>query len=147
MGRVESAAVIIPPMNGEPAPEPEPPTNGAPQSLTGLLKQILFILNQSFFTGQSRHEITIISLDTGATFQQIFPATKLVKKAIIQNISTEAVTIISRATGTVSQGIILNPADLAGQGGGSLPTGNVDLSKLWFRRVTSGVTLAVYRET
>lgn len=146
MGRVESAAVIIPPMNGEAPPE-EPPTNGAPQSLTGLLKQILFILNQSFFTGQSRLEITIHTLNTGATFQQLFPASKEVKKAIIQNISTEAVTIISTATGTVSRGILLNPASISGEGGGSLPTGNVNLNKLWFRRATAGVTLAVYRET
>lgn len=96
--------------------------------------------------------IDVISTTTGAVIQQLYPNAKKIRKAIIQNISTDPVTIFSTigtsngARGTNSQGIILNAASGAGSGGGTLPTNNIDLSYFWFYAATTGDKLAVYSE-
>lgn len=76
---------------------------------------------------------------TGGTSPfQAYSNPKPVKKAIIQNLSpTDTLTIVfvSASAGKVApivagDGITLNPAPSADQGGGSLPVGNVDLSSM-----------------
>lgn len=70
-----------------------------------------------------------------------------VKSGIIENISTENVTIAVPDGSAAGKSIILTKANAAGEGGGSLPVGNVDLAKFQYVRTTAGVTLGVYYET
>lgn len=137
MGRLREPIGPAPPING---PD-EPPVID-----TSLIEQLLEILIREFDEGQERGEIDVISLTTGGKFQNLFPSDKPVRKAIIQNISTEDVTITTAEQSEAGSGIILNAATLSGEGGGSLPTGNIDLRALWFVRATAGATLAVYTE-
>jgi hypothetical protein len=68
-----------------------------------------------------------------------------VKKAVIQSIATESVTLFTNASDIAPNGIVLNTGGV-GNGGGSLTVGNVDLSTFWFVRANPGNTLAVYTE-
>jgi len=87
-----------------------------------------------------------ISLTTGAAAQKLFEQSLKVRLAIIQNISTETVSIRDPANPpTVTSGTLLNPA-VAGEGGGSVVVNNIDLSKVMFVRTTSGVSLSIYAE-
>jgi hypothetical protein len=128
---------------------PVPPINGPPEPPvvdTSLIEELLNKIITEFDEGQERGEIEIISLTTGGTWQNLFTSDKPVRKAIIQNISTEDVTIATAEQSTAGEGIILNAATLSGEGGGTLPTGNIDLRAFWFVRATAGATLAVYTE-
>ena len=123
--------------------------HGAVKKLTdqiGWLTKILTALAGSPTKGLTGI-VNVVSLSTGGTFQRISATSRLVNRAIIQNISTENVTIVSGSpNATAGQGIALNAAPATGLGGGSLPVGNIDLSTLFFVRASSGVTLAVYYE-
>lgn len=125
-----------------------PPDGGIDfSSVTALLEQILNVLKYQINRGMKNGTIDLITLNAGATFQQIYSNSKPVTMALIQNISTENVTITSSISGsTASQGIILNKANAAGEGGGSMPVDNIDLKNLNFVRTTAGLTLAVYYE-
>lgn len=125
-------------------PPPEPPGGPADGTLAGLLGEIRDLLQEQFGLGQSDPRVIVLSLTTGGTFD-VFPSV-LVKRALIQNISVEDVTIVQGPNGTAGSGILLNAASAAGEGGGSMPTGNVNLARLGFVRVTAGATLAVYYE-
>ena len=105
----------------------EPPTDNK-------LYDLLFNV---FGTGQTVPKVDIVNLTTGAAFQQL--TNGKVKKAIIQNISNETVTLTTFQAATGGIGILLDSK-------GSLPCGNVDLSYFWFTRNTAGITLAVYSE-
>jgi hypothetical protein len=81
-------------------------------------------------------------ITVGLAGPAVYPYSKKVKKAIIQNLSTtDTVTVVaipntiglpSRATPvTAGQGTILNPATQSGYGGGSMELGNVDLGQIW----------------
>ena len=139
-------------MGGPISPGLGPGENGViplPPDLTGLLQiliEIRDVLKSTFEEGGSKGEIGLESVDTGGTFKQLWTSSFKVKKGIIQNISTEDVTITTFERSTISQGIILNAASSSGKGGGSLPIGNVDLQDFWFVRASSGLTLAYYIE-
>jgi hypothetical protein len=127
---------------------PDVPPNGGGDGSGGLVGQILSLLQKLFGIGRSTPSIDTVALTTGATFQQMFGGSKKVMKAIIQNISTENVTITSINQNQVAgTGILLNAASASGEGGGSLPVSNVDLALLYFVRTTAGLTLAVYSES
>lgn len=128
-----------------------PPSNGGGgvdlTSVNALLQQILDVLKYQINRGMKNGNIELISLASGATFQPLYLNPKPVTMALIQNISTEDVTITSSISGnTASQGILLNKANAAGEGGGSMPVDNIDLKNLNFVRTTAGLTLAVYYE-
>lgn len=114
-----------------------------PSSINEILKELLELWRYSILPGRKHGTIEIISLTTGAVYQKLFVERKLVTMALIQNLSTE---VVSLANTGGANGARLNPANLAGEGGGSLPVGNIDLSEIFFQRTTSGVTLAVYSE-
>ena len=91
----------------------------------------------------------IRTLSAAATFQSLYTTPKNVNSAVIQNLSTEDVTIVTQEvpTPTAGEGIILNAANAAGEGGGTLSAGSVDLAKFKFVRTNTGVTLSVYWES
>lgn len=115
-------------------------------SILSLLQKIYDFIVSLWDRGKSRSTIEVISLTTGATFQRLYTNSRLVRSAIIQNISTENVTLTTTPGGTAGLGIILNQGAGAGQAGGSLPTGNVDLMSYFFVRTTAGATLALHIE-
>lgn len=129
---------------------PPPPSGGGGvdlSSLLGILTAIYNVLLKAFGLNQSQPIIDPVDLTTGGAFQQMYPGTKAVESAIIQNISTENVTLTTATQGQVAGlGILLTKANNAGEGGGSHPVGNVDLAKFYFVRATAGHTLAVYYE-
>ena len=145
-------------MGGGPAPPPGGGNggtggNGTDNSvIIDLLRQILEVLKGVFTINFSEPQIDVITLTTGAAFERMYDNPRKVKSAVIQNISTEDVTLqIGSGTSstpafTAGDGILLNAASASGKGGGSLPVGNIDLSKFYFVRTTSGDTLAVYVE-
>lgn len=139
MGRPGGAAPLPGPGGGV----PEPP--GQDAGLAALIEETNRLLRQQFERGFSQARIIIVSLTTGGTFDQLPPGT-LIARGIIQNISVEDVTVTTGRTGTAAQGILLNAASAAGEGGGSMPLTNIDLGDIWFVRATAGVTLAVYYE-
>ena len=109
-------------------------------------KEIAPLIEEEYRRGESNPVIDVLTLGTGGTAQAFYTdVRRLVRKAIIQNISVENVTIGTSKNTAIGLGIILNAAT-AGQGGGSMPVYNVDLTKLYFNRTTSGVTLAIYIE-
>lgn len=126
-------------------PRTETPRVGEeiPSSINELLKELLELWRYSVLAGRKHGTIEIISLTTGAVYQKLYAERKHVTMAIIQNLSTE---VVSLANTGGANGVRLNQADLAGEGGGSLPVGNIDLSEIYFQRITAGVTLAVYSE-
>jgi hypothetical protein len=89
----------------------------------------------------------VLKLTTGSTAQSISTG-QLCKNAIIQNISTNPVTI-GGANVAVGAGFILNAASKAGNAGDAVtvgPQGNddaLDLSQIWFNQTGTGNTLAV----
>lgn len=109
-----------------------------------------------FGLGQSSVEVDILTSAT--TSAPLYTFQKQVKHAILQNIdATNIITIqalgqglgrgsSSAPTAIAGAGIILNPAPLAGQGGGSMPVGNVDLSAFSFIADGGTPKLAVYYE-
>lgn len=126
----------------------------------GNLSSILYALNQIydllasvFQPGVSSTQTDILSATTATT--ALYTTAKPVKHAILQNIdAANIITIYAQGKGynanviieAAGEGIILNPAPIAGQGGGSMPVGNVDLSA--FNFIADGGTpeLAVYYE-
>lgn len=104
------------------------------------------ILSEAFNPGKADFGIDIKNVDAGPKWTQLYDTPMLVRKAIIQNISTENVTVVRWKDGaTAGQGMLLNAA-AAGEGGGSIPLGNIDLSKLWIYRATAGSSVSVYWE-
>ena len=121
-----------------------PPVGGDVASVEDFLKAILELLEYNILAGRKHGYIDVITLTTGAAYQKLYNERKHVTMALIQNLSTEVVSL--QNTGGGANGERLNPANLAGEGGGSLPVGNIDLAEISFVRTTSGVTLAVYYE-
>lgn len=107
------------------------------------LRKIEFALRQE---GNREPIIEIISLTTGGTFEKFYTSPTEIKYAVIQNISTEDVTITTGPQGTAGQGILLNAASAAGKGGGSIEANDIDLANLFFVRATAGATLSIYYE-
>lgn len=133
--------VLVPP-----GPGTEPPATS--NVFIDLLQKIYDLIRKTFALNASEPNIETVVLTTGGTFQQMISGTRGIKNGIIENISTENVTIVTITQNQVaSTGVILTKANGAGEGGGSLPVGNVDLGKFYFVRTTAGLTLAVYYET
>lgn len=130
------------PPGGGQAPELEEEVKTIEQRTKALLDEIV----GEFSPGMRKCEIFVVSLAVGATVQKLITATLLVSNCIIQNISTEDVTLFTYPNGVAGQGTILNAATAAGKGGGHVSLGNIDLSKIYFVRTTAGVTLSVYYE-
>ena len=120
---------------------------GTGETLLPTLQAILDLLNYSIQAGLKHGHIEVISLASNGVTQQLYPDRKYVTFALIQNISIENVTVFTGSNqGVAPNGVLLNLSLGAGQAGGSLPVGNVDLSEFFFVRATAGVTLAVYYE-
>lgn len=102
--------------------------------------------------GAVQGTIDVISLTSGAAVQQLYVNPTKVRKALIQNISTDAVTLFTSTGtsngihGTAGSGTVLNPASVSGQGGGSLPVTNEDLSNYFFVGATTADKVSVWRE-
>jgi hypothetical protein len=108
-----------------------------------LLAQLLALLTGAFAAGGSQVRIEVITYSsTGA--QKLGCQARGVKAAIIQNLSTDALAIHTDNSVAPGYGNVLNPATAANQAGGSLPTGNVDLSRLWIYIPTAGDKIAIY---
>lgn len=134
------------PTQATPAPNNPPPTGG--NAIVALLQQIYNLLLSVFGLGASVPQVLIVTITTNGVFQQISPTPLYVKKAIIQNLSTtDTVTISSTKNAASGAGICLNVAGGTGQGGGSHPVGNIDLSKLFITCSTNAAqNVAVYIE-
>lgn len=154
-----SPASLAPPRNGEPGngdqpPQPPdpgppgPPGNGDDDVVSNqLLREIKKLLQVSTQPKGVFPYFFDVTLDTGAVAQRLFQTAQNVVFAVIQNISTEDVSISRTNTPpTVGSNIILNAASAAGKGGGNLPVHNVNLRELMFIRTTAGATLAIYAE-
>jgi hypothetical protein len=118
------------------------------------LQAIYDVLDSVLNPAESIAYIEYQTLAAGGVVQSLYGQSKKVKKAIIMNISADPVTLFSsgsgsigKPSGTISQGIILNPQPSAGQGGGTFPTGNVDLGSFSWVALTTGDAIAVYYET
>jgi len=108
-----------------------------------LLAQILALLRGAFEAGGSQARVEIITYtNTGA--QRLGAQAQGVKAAIIQNLSTDPIPVSTDGSVAPGVGTILNPATAANQAGGSLPTGNVDLSRFWVYIPTAGDKIAIY---
>tara|TARA_Y100000310_G_scaffold330992_2_gene403733 strand:- start:374 stop:670 length:297 start_codon:yes stop_codon:yes gene_type:complete len=91
--------------------------------------------------------ILLVSLASGGDFERIFDGHLDISRGIIQNISTEPITITLSKSGNVQgQGIILGGASAAGEAGGSLDIEKVKIMRYHFTRSTAGLSLAVYIE-
>lgn len=126
---------------------------GGTQFIYDILNTIYNLLVGVFGRGGSAAQTDLITV--GTTAVNIYNNPKLVKKAIIQNLSATDVVTIVALQGTpgkvapiaAGKGTLLNPASSVGQGGGSMPLGNVDLGM--FTAVTntnSSQTISVYYE-
>lgn len=100
----------------------------------------------------ARPFIRTVTLTTGAIPERVIPEAQfLVLAAQFQNLSTEVVNLatseaeLRKAT---IEGFRLNPASIAGQGGGTVSMDGqgtlIDLSVYFFVRATAGLTLAVH---
>ena len=108
-----------------------------------LLAQLLALLRGAFEAGGSQGKIEVITYtSTGA--QRLGAQATAVKAAIIQNLSTDPIPVHTDNSVAPGHGNILNPATAANQAGGSLPVGNVDLSRFWVYIPTSGDRIAIY---
>lgn len=97
--------------------------------------------------------IVLRTLATGGTFERVVSSPRLVKYAVIQNISTEVVTLTTFDNAALGSGILLNAAGASGQAGGSLEVlpnntaeDQVDLNIFRYSRTTAGLSLSVYIE-
>lgn len=119
------------------------------------LNQIYNLLLGVFGLGGSAVQVDILTAAT--TSAPLYSIGKPVKHAILQNLdATNIITINGLGAGlgkggtpppvVAGAGIILNPAPGAGQGGGSMPVGNVDLSAFTFIANGGTPNLAVYYE-
>ena len=133
-------------MGGPPRSTIPPVTPSSDTSMGNEVTQILQLLKAEFEEGRAFGTVEIITLDAGAVFQRLYANVKNVKRALIQNISVEDVTITTAINATQGEGIILNAALALGTAGGSLPVSNIDLSTLCFVRTTAGITLSIYLE-
>jgi len=99
---------------------------------------------------------TVISVETmtsGGTPQAVSSAVKLVRRAILQNVSDppEDITIGTKASMTAGRGIVLNAPPAAGKGGGSMELiadetkdTQIDLNEFFWVAATTGSELAVF---
>lgn len=103
--------------------------------------------------------VDILTCTTGGTFQQLYKYEKLVRWAVIQNLTTTASTLVTLTStigttnppggSTAAQGELLNAGSAAGVGGGSLtlpidPNGDsYDLSQLWWTVTNSSDKISV----
>lgn len=139
---------------------PPPPGGGGGSDGAGLtaifnaLNTLYNLLVGVFYPGGSVGNTDIITVGTTAVL--LYQNNKPVKKAIIQNLSSTDVVTIQAVSGSVGKvapvtagkGTLLNPAPGSGQGGGSMPVGNVDLGA--FTAITNtntGQLVSVYYET
>jgi len=119
----------------------------------GLLKQILRALKQqTTTTGPPTVAIpafAIITISGTAGTTPISPPGTLVRAALVQNISTNPVTLGPSGVAN-GKGYILNAATLAGQAGDTVtivPPPNadvVDISQIFFNQSGTGTTLSVW---
>lgn len=131
-------------------------SNGSSSPDVSFLEQIVSLLFGVFGIGQSQSQLDLFTFTTHAKAYSLYNSSKPVKKAIIQNITnTDVITVfaVPYSTGKTYpvsnyEGIILNPASVANQGGGSLPLGNVDLSNFAVICDTTDalIGLAIYYE-
>ena len=91
---------------------------------------------------------TKIVSSVAATWRQVSTRNDIRYNCTVQNISTEPVTLLIAITtgGIQSVGTILNPAPAAGQAGGSITFGKINLKDLWILRTTTGNTISIISE-
>ncbi len=129
-----------------------PPPSADLGPLLNALGQIRSVLLDLFnlLVGQFRDSAPVVeqfTLTTGGTTQRLFDESIKIRAGFLQNVSTEVVSIFSKETGTAATGgVKLNAASAAGQGGGEMSVGNIDLRNLFAVRATGGLTLSIYGE-
>lgn len=114
-----------------------------------LLQDILNLLKSEYDDGARDAFIDYLTIGVASTFQQLYANQLYVRRAVIQNISAVNITLTGIGSsyglqGTNAQGIILN-SGAAGQAGGSMTVGNIDLSTIDWEGA-AGAKLAVYYE-
>ena len=142
------------PVNGPPVTgNPPPPTTIDLSGVIALLQAIEDLLIKLIDAGESSTNTDIVKCTAGGTSQPLFGNPKLVKRALIQNLSTDDITLfwVNNSQGrpqaiTAGVGTVLNAATAAGKGGGTYPAGNVDLSNCSFLAATTGDSLSVSEE-
>lgn len=113
-------------------------------TMVGLLQQILVVLGG----GPSNYTpgFFIAAISGASTTTRLIATHFVVRAAIIENISTNSVTLGSSTPLTVGTGFILNGASASGNAGDALTVGNTDLFEIFFNQTGTGNTLAVYYE-
>jgi hypothetical protein len=121
------------------------------ETIVGLLQQILRALKPSTGTPlTSTPNILVVSISGASTATPINKTALAVKAALVQNISTNVVTLGSQANLAVGIGYLLNAASASASAGDTVtvvpPQGAdyVDLSQIWFNQTGTGATLAVF---
>lgn len=146
---------------GQPGPGSNNPPPPSPQGtqisdLWNVLNQIWNLLLGVFGLGGSAPVFLQTKITTHLVYQPLASTPFRVKKAIIQNPTSTDVLLIDgniHAGVAISAptdgkgGFILNPAGTSGQGGGTHPFGNIDLSQIFVTvTVTDGTVLSTYCE-
>jgi hypothetical protein len=141
---------------------PQPPQGGGgpaisyPSGILPLpqdaLQAIYAILDKAYNAGKLTLTVELLTVNNTPT--QLYPTSKPVKFGTFMNLSTtDAITItsIGQTTGkvtplTAGQGYVMNPAILAGYGGGTFNFANIDLSTITAITQTNNAQtmLAVY---
>lgn len=130
--------------------------NPPPLSSTdALLKQIFDLLNSVFGLGKSIATTDVFATVGNTAGVILYTQSKIIKRGLIQNLSaTDSITVFATPGGkapaniVAAFGTVLNPAPAAGQGGGSIPIGNIDLASLTFISSTNASqSVSVYYET
>lgn len=101
------------------------------------LKAIFDLLNRAYSQGQQTIFIEILTINLAAA--PLYKSPKLVRGGTMMNLSTtDTITVGGGGEGAkgkpqnvvAGQGFVMNPAVVAGQGGGTFNFGNIDLSTL-----------------
>jgi hypothetical protein len=130
-----------------PGPGSGPPTPD-PTTLLNMLYNLEFGV---YGPGGSRGIIEYYTVASGGVSQLLFNAQKLVKKAIVINMSTDTEYLFSNGfeggpIGVTLKGFPLAPATSTGLAGGSIPMGNVDLGTFSILGATTGDPYVIYYE-
>lgn len=147
MGGQSTSTTTTPPGTGGNVPPPG--TSGC--ACSSELNAILSVLIGTNALGGSK-AFTIVFGNVGTTGTRPFPAGTFVKKAVIQNLSnTDNLTVFFAPGATTfilaGNGTVLNPAPGAGQAGGSMTVGNIDLGDMsWITNTNTNQNVSVYYE-
>lgn len=126
---------------------------GINSSILSVLQEIYALLLGVFGLGGSLAQTDVFAT-VSTTPICLYPQSQLIKRGLIQNLSTtDEITVFATPGGktaaaiTAGLGTILNPAPGTGEGGGTMPLGNIDLASLTFISSTNAnQSVSVYYE-